>query len=158
MPYAALQGLFDGAVPTGVPSDGRACYLDALTDEAITTLTDAAAHATSPASSIHLHHLGGAVSRVGEHDTAFAHRDATFAVNILPTWTDPASAAVHEQWGRALWQALQPFARDGVYSNFLGDEGPERVRAAYGGNYARLRDVKARYDPRNLFRLNQNIL
>jgi FAD/FMN-containing dehydrogenase len=158
MPYVALQGLFDAGIPTGVPSDGRACYLDALGDDAIRVLTDAAARATSPLSSIHVHHLGGAVARVGEHDTAFASRDAAYAINILPTWTDPASAAMHQQWGQSLLEALQPVARAGVYSNFLGDEGPERVRAAYGGNYARLARIKATYDPGNLFRLNPNIV
>jgi FAD/FMN-containing dehydrogenase len=157
MPYPALQSLFDAAVPSGVPSDGRACYLDTLSDEAIEALTEAAAHATSPLSSIHLHQLGGAVGRVGEQDTAFASRDAAFAVNILPTWTDAASAAVHQAWCQELWQALQPFARAGVYSNFLGDEGPDRVRAAYGENYTRLAAIKRQYDPANLFRLNQNI-
>jgi FAD/FMN-containing dehydrogenase len=101
--------------------------------------------------------MQGAVSRVGEHETAFAHRDSKFALNIISMWMSPAESDIHVQWADDLWQSMQPFWTGGVYSNFLGDEGRERVRAAYGDNYDRLAALKSKYDPTNFFHVNQNI-
>ncbi|HEX5473978.1 MAG TPA: FAD-binding oxidoreductase [Vicinamibacterales bacterium] len=157
MPYTALQGLFDKMGTPGLRSSGRSCYLDGLTDRAIDVLADGTRHMTSPFSAVHLHHLQGAVGRRSPHETAFAHRDAAFALNILPIWSRPDEADAHVQWSEDLWYAMQPFAGAGVYVNFLDDEGPERVRAAYGENYDRLVAIKRKYDPQNVFHLNQNI-
>jgi FAD/FMN-containing dehydrogenase len=102
--------------------------------------------------------LGGAVSRVAEDGTAYAHRDARHNVNINGVWTEEeGEPSRHVAWTREFFQALEPHS-PGVYVNFLGDEGEERVRAAYGpGKYDRLLALKRRYDPDNFFRLNQNI-
>jgi FAD/FMN-containing dehydrogenase len=100
------------------------------------------------------------VARVAPEATAFAHRHAAFALNIVATWPEPGPAAAvqHIDWARAASDAMAPHCTGGVYVNFLGDEGEERVRAAYTpAAYERLRQVKRRHDPRNVFRLNQNI-
>jgi FAD/FMN-containing dehydrogenase len=109
-----------------------------------------------PFSAIHLHHLQGAVSRVAGDQSAFAHRDASFVLNIVAMWQDPAENDQHIAWARTFAQAIEPYAA-GVYVNFLGNEGAERVKAAYGTNYARLADLKRAYDPTNFFHFNQNI-
>jgi FAD/FMN-containing dehydrogenase len=105
---------------------------------------------------IHIHHLGGAMNRVAADATAFGHRDEGFVVNIIGTWSVPGDNDKHIDWARGLFAALQPYAH-GAYINFLGDEGQERVRSAYGSNYEHLVALKNKYDPTNLFRLNQNI-
>jgi len=102
--------------------------------------------------------MGGAVARVPADATAFAYRDAAFAMNIVGIWPDPAENELHTRWAREFADAMAPHATSGVYVNFLGSEGEERVRAAYGEKtYARLAVVKQRFDPVNAFRLNQNI-
>lgn len=101
--------------------------------------------------------MGGAVSRVAEEATAFAGRDAAHLININAAWTEPGEDDGHIAWARAFFAATEPFSTGGVYVNFLGQGGEARVRAAYGANYARLSEVKRRYDPTNLLRINQNI-
>jgi FAD/FMN-containing dehydrogenase len=103
-------------------------------------------------------HLGGAVSRVDEDATAFSHRDTAFALAIQTAWLDPAELEKHIRWTREFWMAMQPFSVGGTYVNFLSaDDGEDRVKAAYGAKYERLVALKNKYDPTNLFRLNQNI-
>jgi hypothetical protein len=103
-------------------------------------------------------HLGGAFGRVDEEAAAFAHRSAPFMLNVNARWERPGEAARNVAWAREVWGALQPCSSGGVYVNFLGEEGADRVRAAYGeAKYARLAELKARYDPENVFRVNQNI-
>ncbi len=157
MPYPAQQSLFDAAAPSGMQTYWKAAYMQELPDAAIQLLAEQAAGMASPLSAVHIHHMQGAVSRVGEHDTAFAHRASKFALNIIPMWMSPAESPQHIKWADGLWQRMQPFATRGVYSNFLGDEGRESVRDAYGDNYARLAALKKKYDPDNFFRMNQNI-
>ena len=128
-----------------------------LGDDAIGTLVEGFRGVTSPYSSVLIEQLGGAVSRVGKEETAFNHRAAPFDLVIMPMWSDPAESAQHIQWADALWSAMQSFASGGVYVNYLSNEGEERVKAAYGTNYERLVTLKNKYDPLNLFRLNQNI-
>jgi FAD/FMN-containing dehydrogenase len=102
--------------------------------------------------------MAGAVLRVPTDATAFAHRDATFAFNVVATWTERSDAERHIRWAKEFFAALEPFATGGVYVNFLGDEGEDRVRAAYGEHtYKRLQALKSKYDPANVFRLNQNV-
>jgi FAD/FMN-containing dehydrogenase len=156
MPYPAMQQLLDASVPVDVSSGSRACYADELSDGAIDALVEGSRRMTPP-SVVHVHHLGGAVAGVAEHATAFANRDARFAINVLPSWQQSVDEEPVVGWADDLWRAMQPLARRGVYSNFLDDEGPVRVREAYGDNYERLVGIKRRVDPENLFRINQNI-
>jgi hypothetical protein len=102
--------------------------------------------------------MGAAVARVAEDATACGNRDAAYAMNIIATFPDAAATAAHVAWARDVAAAAAPFGTGGVYVNFLGDEGGDRVRAAYGpAKFARLSALKAKLDPENLFRLNQNI-
>ena len=111
---------------------------------------------TSPYSLVQIQHVHGAASRVSPTETAFALREESYVISIVAAW-DGGEAERHIAWARACWRALSPFASSGVYVNFLGNEGEERVRAAYGVNYERLVALKNKYDPTNFFSLNQNI-
>jgi len=158
-PYLSLQSMFDPFVPHGWHRYWKSVELPRLTDDAIDTLVEQASAQTSPKSYCIVFQLGGMLSRVGRDETAFTQRDAAYNVNINAVWTpeDP-DAERHIQWARDYFAAMQPHARDRVYLNFLGDEGPHRVRQAYGSaTYDRLAELKATYDPDNFFRLNQNI-
>ena len=108
------------------------------------------------ASIVHIYPVNGVASRVGSSETAYAHRDAQYVHMIGAAYPDPASSPEYTAWVREYWSALHPHAT-GSYVNFLMNEGEERVRGAYGANYARLAALKHRYDPGNLFRMNQNI-
>jgi FAD/FMN-containing dehydrogenase len=158
MPYAALQQLFDAAVPFGLHQVyEKSDHLAGLSDEVIDTFVTHTAAVTSPLSVVLLLPLGGAVSRVGEQDTAFGHRDTTYDYEIICMWTDPGESEQHIKWARDFWTAMQPFSV-GVYVNQLGNEGEDRIRAAYPPTtYERLVALKNKYDPTNLFRMNQNI-
>jgi hypothetical protein len=132
--------------------------LPGLSDAAIETAISYASRLSSPLTAALLFQLGGAISRVGEQETAASHRDAAFVLNIQSAWLEPRENDRHMRWTREFWQAMRPFATGGVYSNFMtADEGEERVRAAYGANYDRLVALKNTYDPTNLFQVNQNI-
>ena len=158
-PYLALQSMFDPGVPHGWHRYWKSVELPALTDAAIDTLVEHAAAFTSPKSYCIVFQLGGALARAGENETAFGRRDAAHNVNVNAVWTeeDP-DAERHVAWARDYFTALQPHAGGRVYVNFLGDEGVERVRQAYGDRpYERLVGLKRAYDPTNVFRLNQNI-
>jgi FAD/FMN-containing dehydrogenase len=157
--YTALQSMFDPMVPHGLHRYWKSVELPPLTDDAIDTLVEHAAVQTSPQSYTIVFQLGGAVARVGADETAFSQRGAAHDVVINAVWIegDPAGER-HVTWARGFFDALQPHAGDHVYVNFLGDEGADRVRQAYGaGNYERLVELKRTYDPTNFFRLNQNI-
>ncbi len=158
MPYAALQGMLDEGAPPGIRSYTRSGYLADLSDGLIDAALEHGAAMPSPFSQLHLHHMGGALARVGEDDTAFGNRRAAYAYNVNSMWTDPSEDDLHETTNREFAAALAPFSTGGVYVNFLGNEGEARVRAAYGNEkYERLARLKRRFDPQNLFRLNQNI-
>jgi FAD/FMN-containing dehydrogenase len=157
MPYTVIQQLFDAANPFGLQVYVKSDHLAGLGDEVIDTLVTHAATATSPLSVVILFPLEGVVSRVGEQETAFGHRNTAYDYVIYSMWTDPQESERHIQWTRDFWTAMQPFSI-GVYVNELGNEGEDRVRAAYlPATYERLVALKNRYDPANLFRLNQNI-
>jgi FAD/FMN-containing dehydrogenase len=136
----------------------RQMFAHDLSDAAIDASLAAMERATSPYSLIHLRGLGGAMARVDTNATAFAHRDQRYFVAIIGLWVDPAEdAAVHNAWTDSLWQTVRPEG-SGVYVNFLENEGEGRIREAYPpATYARLAEIKRRYDPTNLFRFNQNI-
>jgi FAD/FMN-containing dehydrogenase len=111
----------------------------------------------SPMSQIHLHQMGGAVSRVPADATAYSGREAAFTYNLVSTWLDPAEDGTHIEANRLLATALAPLALPGSYVNFLSDENEAQVRDAYGPSYARMAALKRAWDPENLFRRNQNV-
>jgi FAD/FMN-containing dehydrogenase len=158
-PYVALQSMFDRLVPHGWHRYWKSVELPTLIDGAIDTLIDHTLRITSPRSYTIILQLGGALGRVPENATAFSQRDATHNVVINAVWTeDDPEGDRHTAWARNFFEAMQPHARDRVYVNFLGDEGPDRVRQAYGAaRYNRLVELKRAHDPTNFFRLNQNI-
>jgi FAD/FMN-containing dehydrogenase len=136
----------------------RSMFTDQLSDSALDAVLEAMAHASSPFSLVQFRGLGGALARVATDATAFAHRDKRYLVAIIGLWLDASEdAAVHRAWTAALWQTIRPEG-SGVYVNFLEDEGADRVRDAYPrATFARLMQLKRTYDPRNIFRFNQNI-
>ena len=111
----------------------------------------------APLSLTHLNHFGAAMSRVANDRTPFAHRDATFAFSQDAFWQKQEDTETNVRWAKDYWQAMRAYSPRGAYVNFMADEGEDRVREAYRGNYERLVQVKRKYDPGNLFRLNQNI-
>ena len=158
MPYTAMQSMVDETAPTGWRYYDRSCFLESLSDDAIAVLIDRYASVPSPYSMMMLFQLGGAVGRVAKDQTAFFHRDAAYHFEIIAAWQQPTDDDKNVGWLRDTWDAFTPHTTAGVYVNSLGDEGDERVVAAYGAaTYQRLVDLKNKYDPTNLFRLNQNI-
>jgi FAD/FMN-containing dehydrogenase len=155
MSYLEAISMLDAASPAGNHYSIKTCTLKELSDEAISTIAAYGASRTSPWSGVLLEHLHGAASRVAPTETAFAQREESYTVGIFASWTE-GEASTHTEWAGSFWRALQPLAT-GAYVNYLGQEGEERVRAAYGGNYQRLRTLKSKYDPGNFFHLNQNI-
>lgn len=158
LPYRVLQSLLDASAPPGIQNYWKSEYIEELSDEAIETILEFFSKAKSPLSAVHLHQMGGAISRVPEESTAYSHRDASFILNIIASWIDPRENAEHINWSREFFGRMERYSRGGVYVNFLGEEGQHRVRAAYGdAKYKLLVDLKRKYDPTNFFRLNQNI-
>jgi FAD/FMN-containing dehydrogenase len=157
MPYNALFALTAEGAVKGHRHDVRSMYLASLEDDAVHTIVEEALKMSSPHAMAQLRTLGGAMSRVPEDATAFAHRDKPFMFTIVTAWADPAEDDLHRAEALRFWQAIQPHA-SGVYVNFLADEGEERIKSAYKpATYDRLAALKTRYDPTNLFRHNQNI-
>ena len=154
--YLKLISQADAGAPVGRRYYEKASTLSDLSDEAIEAMVEYGTACTSPFSQILIQHVHGKASRVGPTETAFALRGDSYVICIVAAW-DGGEADRHIGWTRACWKALEPFTSSGVYINFLGNEGEGRVRAAYGGNYERLVTLKNRYDPTNLFALNQNI-
>jgi FAD/FMN-containing dehydrogenase len=158
MAYTRLQKLFDAGSLPGFHNYWRSWYLSPLTSAGADVIAAFVERMTSPLSIVLLTPMGGAVSRVNSEVTAFGHRDAALVLEILAKWDAPDAAQPHVEWADTFFEAMRPFSTGGSYVNFLGDEGPERVRAAFTPDaFARLARVKAKYDPTNLFRINQNI-
>jgi FAD/FMN-containing dehydrogenase len=158
MPFPAMQGLFDPFFPKGLQWYWKGDFVKTLPDEAIDIHIAQAAEAPSDFCLMHLYPIDGAVRRVSKDATAWSARDATWSMVIAGIDPDPKKAEELKRWGRAYWKAVHPFDMEGGYVNFLmDDEAENRVQASYGENYKRLAAVKAKYDPRNLFRVNQNI-
>jgi FAD/FMN-containing dehydrogenase len=158
MPYPVLQSMLDESAPSGLQNYWKSTFVSKLSDALIDVVVAQAAAMCSPLSAIHIHHLEGAVSRVGADATAFTQRDAAFVMNLVGTWPDPADTAANIDWVRATYDAVAPHSEAAPYINFMGDETSDRIRAAYRGDtYTRLVALKRQYDPDNLFRLNQNI-
>src|SRR6202045_2700295 len=158
MPFPAMQALFDPFFPKGLQWYWKGDFVKSLPDEAIDTHIAQAAKAPSELSLMHLYPIEGAVRRVPKDATAWNTRDATWSMVIAGIDADPKQADALKTWGRAYWAAIHPFNLQGAYVNFMmDDEVQGRVQATYGENYERLASVKAKYDPENLFRVNQNI-
>jgi FAD/FMN-containing dehydrogenase len=157
--YAANQGMFDAGVPHGLHYYWKSHYSGQLSDDAISTLVAHAWQTHSPASYTIIFHMGGAVRRLAEETTAFSGRAAEHAINIDAAWPSHLEEGSQDiEWAGQMWSALRPFSTGGVYMNFLGNEGQDRVKAAYGlEKYQRLVALKNKYDPTNFFRMNQNI-
>ena len=156
-PFVTHQAMFDASVPPGLGYYWKSHFLRGLDDGAIEALVELNRAAPQPWSYTLIFQLGGAVGRVDPDATAFAERSAPFAVNINGVAETPAADEEVTAWARATFDALAPSSTGGVYVNFVGDEGDERARAAYGAAYHRLAALKSRYDPDNVFRSNQNV-
>lgn len=158
MPYTVLQSMTDAGTPSGMQNYWKAGFLDELPDEAIDTFVEHAQKVTSPLTQVHLLPMGGAISRVADGETPLALRDAAFNFHAIGMWADPAEQAEHIRWARELEAAMLPWTTERIYLNFIGDEGEERVRSAFDPEtYSRLVALKDKYDPTNMFCLNQNI-
>ena len=158
MPFPALQSMFDGLLPTGYQWYWRGDFVKTLPDTAIDAHLAQAEKTPTELSLMHLYPIDGAVHRVGKADTAWNCRDATYSMVIAGIDPRPEKAAAVTQWTKAYWEAVHPFNLGGAYPNFMmDDEGDGRLKATYGENYARLAAVKKKFDPSNLFQVNQNI-
>src|SRR5918997_39104 len=157
MSYQTLQSAPDAGFLLGRQHYWKSSWLKHLSDEAIEVMLRFVAEMPSPISGVGLQQMHGAASRVDPNATAFPHRDEHYDFLILSQWADPSDSEENIRWTRALFEAMEPFFESGVYVNNLGEEGEDRVREAYGEHYERLVALKDKYDPTNLFRLNQNI-
>ena len=157
MPFSALQSTFDPLYPAGLQWYWRADFFNEISDTAIEVHRAYGALLPTGHSTMHLYPIDGAASRVAADATAFAYRDGGWAGIIVGVDPDPANADLISQWAKDYWQELHPTSAGGAYVNFLMDEGQDRVKAAYRGNYDRLAQIKERYDPDNVFHINQNI-
>jgi FAD/FMN-containing dehydrogenase len=158
IPFVRFQSMLDSSSLSGLHYYVKSEYLPGLSDAAIETIISSASDLSSPLTAVLIAQLGGAIRRVDEHATAAGNRQAQFVLNIQSSWQEPGESHRHIQWTSEFWAATQSFSTGGVYVNLLSqDEGEERVRAAYGSNYERLVALKRKYDPTNLFRVNQNI-
>jgi len=160
MSYGARQLLIDDPNAThGLHRYWRAAFTEQLSDELIDILVEAASRFSSPLNALLMMYVHGAITRVPAGETAFAARRPQWDFDVIGAWTDGAESAGHIAWVRALWGRLEPHLRGSAYVNHLAaDDQPEKVRASYGENHPRLRQLKKRYDPGNLFRVNANIL
>ncbi|MGY1805995.1 FAD-binding oxidoreductase [Blastococcus sp. SYSU D00669] len=157
MPYPAINTMFDPLLPPGLRNYWKPAFLTELTDEAIAAHVEHGARVPFVSSGMHMYAVNGAAHDVAPDETAFGHRDATFAVNIAGIWPDPADDEANTRWVREYHAAIAPHADPGGYVNFASADDQPQVAANYGAGYARLREVKRRFDPGNVFRLNQNI-
>ena len=157
LPQPALQSMFDPIYPPGLQWYWRADFVNELSDEAIAQHARFARELPTMHSTMHLYPINGAAARVGKTETAWNYRDANWAQVMVGVDPDPANKEKITKWTKDYFDALHPFSAGGAYVNFMMDEGEDRVKATYGENYRRLAEIKAKYDPTNLFRVNQNI-
>jgi UDP-N-acetylenolpyruvoylglucosamine reductase len=157
MPLTALQSMLDPLVPPGLQWYWRGDFFTELPDKAIEQHLHYASRLPTPLSQMHLYPVDGQMNRVDPGATAFSYRQAKWSAIINGIDPDPANAGKITRWTKDYWNALHPYSAGGAYVNFMMDEGIDRVRATYRDNYERLAAIKAKYDPTNLFRVNQNI-
>jgi len=158
MPYPALNSAFDALLPPGLQHYWKANFVTELTDEAIRAHLQHGPNVPVVNSTTHIYPINGACHRVAPDATAFAYRDANFAAVIAGMWPDPADNDANIRWVRDYYDAVAPQSERGGYVNFMADDDQDRVRDNYRGNYERLAQIKRKYDPGNLFHLNQNIV
>ena len=158
MPYVALNQMLDGGFPRGALNYWKSSFLGALSDEAIDVMVECYSRVPSPMAALIIEHAHGALTRVGVSDTAFPHRRTGYNLLFLTQWMNPADTDRCIAWTRESYAAMQPFVAAGRYVNYLDDdESGDAAAQAYGPNYARLRQLKTKYDPTNFFHMNQNV-
>ena len=157
LPYPALQSMFDALYPPGLQWYWRGDFFRDVPDAAVAAHVKFAEQMPSALSSMHLYPVDGAVRRVGAADTAWSYRDVTFSQVIVGVDADPANADAITRWTVDYWDATHPYSAGGAYVNFMMDEGADRIRATYQGNFDRLAQTKAKYDPANLLHINPNV-
>ena len=157
MPYPAINGLFDELLPPGLQQYWKGSFSTELTDGAIAAHLECGPQVPTANCAMHIYSINGAPHRVAPDATAFAYRDATFATVIAGAWPDPADNEKNIAWVRDYYKALEPHSSAGGYINFMDGDDQGRIRDNYKGNYDRLAKIKAKYDPSNLFHMNQNI-
>lgn len=157
MPFAGLQRLFDPLLPPGLQWYWKGDFMNELSDEAIEQHVQYGSRLPNLLSTMHLYPIDGQAGRVPQDATAFSYRDAKWSMVIAGIDPDPANNERIASWAKEYWSAIHPYSAGGAYVNFMMEEGSDRVQATYRDNYDRLAVTKARYDPGNLFRVNQNI-
>jgi FAD/FMN-containing dehydrogenase len=157
IPHPALQSMFDPIYPKGMQWYWKADFFNEIPDEAVALHVEHATRMQAGPGTMHLYPIDGAAGRVAKDATAWSYRDAQWAEVIVGVSPDPADAQQFTTWAREYWEALHPYSAGGAYVNFMMEEGDERIKATYRDNYDRLAAVKGKYDPTNLFRVNQNI-
>src|SRR5215471_1805766 len=156
-PFAGWQTTFDPLLTAGARNYWKSHDFNDLSDGAIKVIVDGVRNLPSPESEIFIAHVGGAMARIPSGATAWPNRDAHFIMNVHTRWGDAAQDSANIAWARKFFDAAAPFATGSAYVNFMAGDEDARVETTYGGNYRRLTEVKRRYDPDNLFRVNQNI-
>ena len=157
MPHAMLQGAFDGLYPHGDQWYWRADFVREIPDDAVQLHAKFGTQMPSMKSTMHMYPIDGAAHDVAPGDTAWSYRDANWGSVFAGVDPDPANREAIQRWSVEYQEALHPYSAGGAYVNMMMDEGEERIRASYRGNYDRLAQVKRSYDPENVFRINQNI-
>lgn len=157
IPYVQQQSMLDDGYPAGLHHYWKASMMEAVSDEAVRLMGEYFRRRPSPLTQMFLEHIHGAASRVAPTATAFAHRREQFNFAVFGIWPEPKETRTNMAWLQEFWEKFQPYRTRGAYVNYLGQEGAERVREAYGPNYERLVALKQQYDPTNFFRFNQNI-
>jgi FAD/FMN-containing dehydrogenase len=156
-PFTGWQAAFDPLLTPGVRNYWKSHNFEAMTDDILQIVVDFTGKLPTPHCEIFLAQLGGATRRVAHDATAYPARDAAYLMNVHGRWEDPADDAAVVGWSRELFDSLTPHATGNVYVNFMPDDEADRIRGAYGSNYDRLVELKRKWDPTNMFRLNQNI-
>lgn len=158
IPFPAINMAFDGLFPKGIRQYWKGNYVRALTDEAIAVHVANGPKAPTVSSTMHLYPIDGACHRMASDATAFGHREDNFSMVIVSAWDDPGADEANMKWVRDYSAAIAPHSQEGGYVNFLDGDDQNRVAANYGANYQRLVELKRKYDPDNVFHVNQNIL
>jgi hypothetical protein len=158
MPYPTLQSMFDPLLPSGLQWYWKGDFFKELSDDAIKMYVKFGSELPSLLSLMHIYPIDGAMHRIGRNETAFSYRDINYSTVIAGIDADPANKERITTWTKSYFDAIHPYSAGGAYVNFMMEEGQSRVEATYRDNYRRLSEIKAKYDPSNLFRVNQNIL
>jgi FAD/FMN-containing dehydrogenase len=158
MPFPMLQSMFDGLYTPGLQWYWKADFVNELSDQAIALHIKHGSELPTLHSTMHLYPINGGAHKTGSHDTPWAYRHANWTEVIVGVDPDPSNKDHITAWAKRYWEALHPYGAGGAYVNFMMEgEGEDRIHATYGDNYARLAKTKAKYDPKNFFRVNQNI-